>query len=696
MRKYVHWSGERYKERNQAQERNAIEALSQLEDTERPILQILDIGCGTGNITQLLARKFLNARIIGIDASESMIQVAQENFPAREYPMLTFEIADISTYVSDQKFDLVVSFNCLHWVPNLVDVLSRNICPLLNENATFLFMIYPRAAGLWDAIDKVALTTRWKKFFPDYVSPYQSYLPDEIDQMLKNNAFGQSRTNITPKKTNYPDGPEGLGRYLYGFLPILDIFPEDYIKREFINDVLREYTANVPVNRDGSLDFEFVQLNAISTFQPQMDHFVAASHKDNEHGAFEKKKDSTSNLQGNIMRNHPPVFYSTRRRNIVFIGLLGSGKSTASQTLLQKLQQKNPTANLVSTDERILEVIRDRANPIILSFQKAQGIDIDPSVSESDSPTATFITLYGEPVFRQLEAQIVLSMVANAKENIYFDLGGKTPILEGVAHALKRQGVIFVFLNVSHETILAHLSKNNAWSTRGIYKIAEESGSGWQQLALEHREDRIPKYSAVADITIEADNKTPEMIIDETLVACANKFEFNPLALPINAPHCLSPSLFHHPANGENNIALVKHILNVWWCKRSKEELRPLVSEQATIKSPIDEYISRGQGDIVADMFLIMEHWLHALPNNTCTWSSATEVKPGTVVIEWSSVATHTGADFCGIKSNNVEFEYVGKTTYTIDDGKLVGYNAEVNMELILERLSTKSAQLTV
>jgi len=70
---------------------------------------ILDIGCGTGQLTKAIVDT--GARVIGIDKSQEMIDAARENFPGIE-----FKVADASDFSFPQAFDAVFSNAALHWV----------------------------------------------------------------------------------------------------------------------------------------------------------------------------------------------------------------------------------------------------------------------------------------------------------------------------------------------------------------------------------------------------------------------------------------------------------------------------------------------------------------------------------------------------------------------------------------------------
>jgi len=71
--------------------------------------RILDLGCGTGQLTAQIAS--LGAEVLGIDKSADMIAQAKKNFPG-----LKFEIADASQFTAPQPFDAVFSNAALHWM----------------------------------------------------------------------------------------------------------------------------------------------------------------------------------------------------------------------------------------------------------------------------------------------------------------------------------------------------------------------------------------------------------------------------------------------------------------------------------------------------------------------------------------------------------------------------------------------------
>ncbi len=75
----------------------------------KPGERILDVGCGTGQLTAEVAQ--FGAEVVGIDSPPDMIRNARENFPH-----VLFEVADAAALPYSNEFDVVISNAALHWV----------------------------------------------------------------------------------------------------------------------------------------------------------------------------------------------------------------------------------------------------------------------------------------------------------------------------------------------------------------------------------------------------------------------------------------------------------------------------------------------------------------------------------------------------------------------------------------------------
>jgi len=87
----------------------------------------LDIGCGAGNSTQLIVNRYPTARILGLDNSPDMLATARERLPES-----SFEKADIATWRTDERFDLIFANAVLQWLPGHSALLNRLVSLLKN------------------------------------------------------------------------------------------------------------------------------------------------------------------------------------------------------------------------------------------------------------------------------------------------------------------------------------------------------------------------------------------------------------------------------------------------------------------------------------------------------------------------------------------------------------------------------------
>lgn len=87
--------------------------------------QILDLGCGTGQLTEKIAQS--GAFVQGIDSSFSMISTAKVN-----YPHIKFSAADASNFQVEEPLDAVFSNAVLHWIKQpdaVIDCVEKALKP---------------------------------------------------------------------------------------------------------------------------------------------------------------------------------------------------------------------------------------------------------------------------------------------------------------------------------------------------------------------------------------------------------------------------------------------------------------------------------------------------------------------------------------------------------------------------------------
>ncbi|MFD1211480.1 trans-aconitate 2-methyltransferase [Arthrobacter sp. GCM10027362] len=83
---------------------------------------VVDLGCGPGNLTATLARRWPGAHVIGLDSSGEMVRQARR---ARGEPNLEFIEGDIAGWTPPRGLDVLISNAALHWVPGHLAMMRR-------------------------------------------------------------------------------------------------------------------------------------------------------------------------------------------------------------------------------------------------------------------------------------------------------------------------------------------------------------------------------------------------------------------------------------------------------------------------------------------------------------------------------------------------------------------------------------------
>ena len=87
----------------------------------RPGMRVVDLGCGTGELTRVVHDRLGARETLGIDSSPTML-AGSAAFAA---PDLRFEQGDIGTFAAERAWDLILANASLHWVPDHPALFAR-------------------------------------------------------------------------------------------------------------------------------------------------------------------------------------------------------------------------------------------------------------------------------------------------------------------------------------------------------------------------------------------------------------------------------------------------------------------------------------------------------------------------------------------------------------------------------------------
>jgi trans-aconitate 2-methyltransferase len=114
------WDPQQYARFTGHRLRPALDLIARI-PIERP-RNVVDLGCGTGNVTRMLRSRWPEAAITGVDGSPQMLAEAR-----RAATDIAWEQSDIAVWNPPEKFDLVFSNAALHWLDDHSALFTR-IC----------------------------------------------------------------------------------------------------------------------------------------------------------------------------------------------------------------------------------------------------------------------------------------------------------------------------------------------------------------------------------------------------------------------------------------------------------------------------------------------------------------------------------------------------------------------------------------
>jgi trans-aconitate 2-methyltransferase len=254
------WNSKQYLKFKNERTQPAIDLVSRI-SLENPC-KIVDIGCGPGNSTQVLAARFPNAKILGIDSSENMISAAKKQCPGLE-----FRVCDAAKDLAELEndFDLVFSNACIQWIENHNRLLPSMMGLLKSGGVLAVQTPMNYEEPIHKLIQKVIAFPKWKPFFP------ASRIFFNLTQEEYFDLFSEISTEFSMWQTTYFHTMKSHQDILEwyrstGLKPYLDLLPDEE-KILFEQDIMEEIQRGYPLqkNGNGKIIFRFPRFFFVAT-----------------------------------------------------------------------------------------------------------------------------------------------------------------------------------------------------------------------------------------------------------------------------------------------------------------------------------------------------------------------------------------------------------------------------------------------
>ena len=191
----------------------------------KPGERILDLGCGTGPLTQKIADN--GASVLGVDASLSMIAKARAT-----YPSIHFEVMDALTMKFTEQFDAIFSNAALHWIKPPEVAVARMFEALKTQGRLVLEM---GGQGNVAAILNAAIESG-RSIGIDLTPVVDiNYFPSiaQYTTLLERAGFAVGFAALFDRPTPLSDGEAGLVNWIKMFRPgVMELVPTHH-RHEF-------------------------------------------------------------------------------------------------------------------------------------------------------------------------------------------------------------------------------------------------------------------------------------------------------------------------------------------------------------------------------------------------------------------------------------------------------------------------------
>jgi trans-aconitate 2-methyltransferase len=200
---------------------------------------VIDAGCGTGGVTRLLAERLPRGRVIGVDASPSMIARAREAL-GDEADLIECDLLDLEL---DGVADAVFSNATFHWILDH-DRLFERLHAALRPGGVLVAQCGGRGniAEVVHLGDEVAREEPFAPHFEGWAHPWLFAGPEETERRLAAAGFAEARCGLEERPTDVP--PQDAAAFMSNVClgPHLDALPPEL--RERYVDAVRERMAD--------------------------------------------------------------------------------------------------------------------------------------------------------------------------------------------------------------------------------------------------------------------------------------------------------------------------------------------------------------------------------------------------------------------------------------------------------------------
>ncbi len=209
----------------------------------KPGMKIIDLGCGTGELTKILADKFTKSTVLGIDTSAEMLSKAPQQ------KNLTFLQSSIEKEVEKKdKWDLILANASLQWVKNHHQLLPRIFAMLSENGQVAIQMPSQKENKLNQILHELVHEVPFYSFLHDTIRDSPLLSLDDYTSLF----FSHAAHEVVIYQKVYPlivQSSDSLYDFISGtaLIPYMEKLPEDLkmkLQQEFKNRIAKSFTSS--------------------------------------------------------------------------------------------------------------------------------------------------------------------------------------------------------------------------------------------------------------------------------------------------------------------------------------------------------------------------------------------------------------------------------------------------------------------
>lgn len=238
--------------------RPALDLLARV-DLDAPA-RVVDLGCGTGNVTRLLVERWPAAAVIGIDSSAEMLAAAAEQ-PAT----VTWEQAEIAGWRAAWPVDLLFSNAALHWLGGHERLFPRLAAMVAPGGVLAVQMPHNHYAASHQVMAEAAAAGPWAERLAPLAGRFPVGAADFYYDLLA--PLAASLDIWETEYLHVLDGEDPVLRWTMGtaLRPLLAALDEPW-RAGFLEEYRRRIAQAYPRRADGTTLFAFRRLFLVARF----------------------------------------------------------------------------------------------------------------------------------------------------------------------------------------------------------------------------------------------------------------------------------------------------------------------------------------------------------------------------------------------------------------------------------------------